>query len=107
MVLLSFPKDSLEKGMATHSTVLAWKIPWTEEPDGLRSMGLGCKESDMTKRLMLSLFKVHVNLEAQQDKPSSHIETAIWRKYSLLPHVQACAGLSVDVAMRQSNARDL
>ena len=30
---------SLEKEMATHSSALAWKIPWTEEPDGLQSMG--------------------------------------------------------------------
>ena len=30
----------LEKGMATHSSILAWKIPWTEEPDGLQSTGL-------------------------------------------------------------------
>ena len=29
-----------EKGMATHSSVLAWKIPWTEEPGGLQPMGL-------------------------------------------------------------------
>jgi len=29
----------LEKGMATHSSILAWKIPWTEEPGGLQSMG--------------------------------------------------------------------
>ena len=29
---------SLEKGMATHSSILAWRIPWTEEPDGLLSM---------------------------------------------------------------------
>ena len=32
-------KDSLEKGTATHCSILAWRIPWTEEPDGLRSMG--------------------------------------------------------------------
>ena len=32
-------EDSLEKEMATHSSVLAWKIPWTEEPGGLQSMG--------------------------------------------------------------------
>ena len=32
-------EDRLEEGMATHSSVLAWKIPWTEEPGGLRSMG--------------------------------------------------------------------
>ena len=33
------PEDPLEKEMATHSTILAWKIPWTEEPGGLQSMG--------------------------------------------------------------------
>ena len=32
-------EDSLEKGMATHSSVLAWRIPWTEEPGRLQSMG--------------------------------------------------------------------
>ena len=31
---------SLEKEMATHSSILAWKIPWTEEPDRLQSVGL-------------------------------------------------------------------
>ena len=30
---------SLEKGMATHSSILAWRIPWTEEPGGLQSVG--------------------------------------------------------------------
>ena len=33
-------KDPLEKGMATHSSILAWRIPWTEEPRGLQSMEL-------------------------------------------------------------------
>jgi len=33
-------EDLLEKGMATHSSTLAWKIPWTEEPGRLQSMGL-------------------------------------------------------------------
>ena len=32
-------EDLLEKGMATHTIILAWKIPWTEEPGGLKSMG--------------------------------------------------------------------
>ena len=32
-------EDPLEEGMATHSSVLAWRIPWTEEPSGLQSMG--------------------------------------------------------------------
>ena len=33
-------EDPLEKEMATHSSTLAWRIPWTEEPGGLQSMGL-------------------------------------------------------------------
>ena len=33
-------KDLLEKGMANHSSILAWRIPWTEEPGRLQSMGL-------------------------------------------------------------------
>ena len=32
--------DPLEKGMATHSSILGWRIPWTEEPDGLQFIGL-------------------------------------------------------------------
>ena len=33
-------EDPLEKGMTAHSSILAWRIPWTEEPGGLRSIGL-------------------------------------------------------------------
>ena len=33
-------EDPLEKGKATHASILAWRIPWTEEPGGLRSTGL-------------------------------------------------------------------
>ena len=32
-------EDPLEEGMATHSSILAWEIPWTQEPGGLQSMG--------------------------------------------------------------------
>ena len=42
-------EDSLEKEMATHSSILAWRIPWTEEPGGPKSMG--SKELDMTEQL--------------------------------------------------------
>ena len=41
-------EDSLEKGMATYSSILSWRIPWTEEPDGLYSPW-GHKELDMTE----------------------------------------------------------
>ena len=39
-------EDPLKKGMATHSGILAWRTPWTEEPGGLQSMGL--QELDTT-----------------------------------------------------------
>ena len=41
------PEDPLEKEMATHSSILAWRIPWMEELGGLQSMGH--KESDTTE----------------------------------------------------------
>ena len=40
-------EDPLEKGMATHSNVLVWRIPWTEEPGRLQFVG--CKELDTTE----------------------------------------------------------
>ena len=46
-------EDSLEKEMATHSSILPGRIPRTGEPGGLQSMG---SQSDMTKQLTLSLF---------------------------------------------------
>ena len=42
-------EDSLEEGMATHSSILAWRIPWTEEPGGYSPWGH--KESDVTEQL--------------------------------------------------------
>ena len=46
-------EDALEKGMATRSSILAWRIPWTEEPAGYSPRGR--KESDTTEQLTLSL----------------------------------------------------
>ena len=49
-------EDLLEKEMATHSSIIAWKVTWMEEPGRLQSMGL--QESDTTERLhFLSLLK--------------------------------------------------
>ena len=54
-------EDPLKKEMVTHSSTLAWKIPWTEEPCRLQSMG--CKESDTTERLHShSNFNSQLNL---------------------------------------------
>ena len=41
-------EDPLEKGMVTHSSILAWRIPWTEEPVGLHT-AMDCKASDTTE----------------------------------------------------------
>ena len=49
-----------EKGMATHSSVLVWRIPWTEEPGGLHSME--SKESDTPKRLTFTLWLSQTSL---------------------------------------------
>ena len=61
-------EDSLEKEMATHSSILAWKIPWTEESGELQSMGP--KESDMTERLHF-----HFISHSTPPPPSSLLET--------------------------------
>jgi len=47
-------EDPLEKEMATHYSIIAWRIPWIEELGGLQSMGR--KESDTTERLHLHLL---------------------------------------------------
>ena len=41
-------EDSLEKQMAIYSSILAWKIPWTEEPGGLQSMGLQKRQTGLS-----------------------------------------------------------
>ena len=59
-------EDLLEKEMETHSSILAWRIPWTQEPGRLRSMG--SQESDTTKHTthILGFF------------PSENISIAYW-----------------------------
>ena len=53
-----YQEDPLQKEVATHSSILAWRIPWTEEPGGLESMGW--QESDTTQQLnKLNELKIH------------------------------------------------
>ena len=54
-------EDPLEKGMANHCSILAWRIPWTEEPGGYSLQSR--KESDMTEQLTLSLSHFIYNRE--------------------------------------------
>ena len=46
-------EDALEEGMATHSWILAWRVPWTEDPGGLQSMGLRRVGHDSALRVLL------------------------------------------------------
>ena len=55
-------EDPLEKEMATHSSILAWKIPRTEEPGGLQSMGLQRVGQDFT------LTFPSINVQEQKDR---------------------------------------
>ena len=47
-------EDPLAEGMATHCSVLAWRIPWTEEPGGLQDVG--CKESNTAEQLHFHFY---------------------------------------------------
>ena len=59
-------EDTLEKGMATHSSILAWRIPWTEELVGYSPWV--CKQLDMTEWLTLSLSKIEQKLFPKQQQ---------------------------------------
>ena len=52
-------EDCLEKGMATHSSILAWGIPWTEEPSGLQSIGSQWVRYDWATKQASKLTSVH------------------------------------------------
>ena len=60
----------MEKAMAPHSSTLAWKIPWTEEPGRLQSMG--SLESDTTERL-------HFHFHAMEKEMATHSRVLAWR----------------------------
>ena len=57
----------MEKGMAIHSSILAWRIPWTEKPGGLQSVGV-----DMTERL-------HFHFPALEKEMATHSSVLAWR----------------------------
>ena len=59
-------EDSLEKGMATHSGILAWIIPWTEEPSGLQSMGSQRVRYDCVSNTFISSQHWHICLQHTQ-----------------------------------------
>ena len=68
--------------MATHSSTLAWKIPWTEGPGGLQSMG--SLESDMTERLHFDFY-----FHALEKEMATHSSVLAWR----IPGTEGPGGL--------------
>ena len=76
-------EDPLENGTATNSSILAWRIPWIEEPGGLQSMGV--TESDTTEWLALHFTISEGFKESQKQKDCSKV---IWLNSP--PHVPWC-----------------
>ena len=72
-------EDPLEKGVATHSSLLAWRIPWTEEPGGLQSMGSQRVGYDWMTDAVTSLSHVNTELihSAVQQKIAQHCKVTI------------------------------
>ena len=69
-------EDSLQKEMATHSSILAWKIPWMEEPGWLLSMGSQRVRHDWATSLSIYLSKIYkqliqLNIKKKRNKPVS------------------------------------
>ena len=60
--------------MATHSSILAWRIPWTEELGGLQSTG--CKESDTTEQLHFTSLLIFVGVGNELGKDGQKVQTS-------------------------------
>ena len=74
-------EDPLEEGMATHSSILAWRIPWTEEPGGLQSMGSQRVRHDWA-------YGIEVQFAIRRFSPGCLIGTSNpcqWLKWNWLP----------------------
>ena len=77
------PEDSLEKGMATHSSVLAQRIPWTEEPGGLQSMGLQRVRHDWAANTIGSIVIILVIMLCFTQEKYFFTQEGAWVKHSL------------------------
>ena len=77
----SLDRENLgEKEMATHSSILAWRIPWTGGPDGLQSIGL--QESDTTEQLTHTHTHTHTHIPS----PKSRIHIVFKCTWTVLPN---------------------
>ena len=68
-------EDPLEKGVVTHSSILAWEIPWTEEPGGLQPMGLQKSQTRLSDETTTN-NKFNLNLNGH-----------IWLVVAILDHI--------------------
>ena len=75
-------EDPLEESMTTHSNILTWRIPWTEEPDGYNPWG--CKESDMTEWLSTAAPCVIYVLELNYMSPTKYYLQLLKKLFFLL-----------------------
>ena len=97
-------EDPLEKGMATHSSTLAWRIPWTEGPGGLQSMGSQRGEQDWVHTTMLIFInwclgperKSQAGSKGETDQPrcecSGKIEARSTEWICTFPYLQVSRG---------------
>ena len=71
-------EDPLEKEMATHSSILAWKIPWTEEPGGLQSMGSQRVRHDWVTRQQAALKKNKIKCNLNKCPEHKYRNAQFW-----------------------------
>ena len=95
-------EDPLEKEMATHSSILAWRIPWTEELGGLQSTGR--KESDTTERLH---FHFHLKKNRQRDSIRRPLQKS---KHEIMPFSATWMDLEEvmlnEISQRKTSVKD-
>ena len=84
-------EDALEKEMATHSSILAWEIPWTEEPGGLQSMGSQKSQIHWLKNNNLSINRTNLCESPSEDPQQSVMSAQELLLLSRFSHVWLCA----------------
>ena len=60
-------EDSLEEDMATHSSILAWRIPWTEEPGGLQSRGVAKSQTRLKRHSVCVSARAHTHTQEPRE----------------------------------------
>ena len=80
-------EDPLEKEMATRSSILAWKIPWTEEPGGLQSMG--SQRVDTAERLHFHFRRAYTSCVSSPSLPPTHPSSS---EHTRVPGTATAAG---------------